>query len=108
MTRLRDLDTFDWCDLEKLATEHGWKLQYRRARCEHGYTREQNCVDCESGYVQDTSTYASLPELGTFNGRPLVAESDDAEDVAFVSAAQTRRIVRKLDRLLPSMPNAEN
>jgi len=82
MTRLRGHDgEMDWCDLMAYATKHGFKVQYRRARCEHGYTPEQTCRDCEGGYVQDTSVYANLP-----HGLMRVAVSDDGSDVAFIVA----------------------
>ncbi len=87
MTRLRNLNPLDWCDLEKRATTKGYRLQYRRSRCQHGYTRDQSCRSCEQGYVDDTSSYAKLPNvLQDDQGQYLIAESDDMEDVAFVRA----------------------
>lgn len=86
MTRLRDLTCMDWVQLHSYAEARHRKVQYRKARCEHGKTRQQTCVDCEGGYVQDTSTYASLGNFGILTGGlALVAESDDGEDVAFLT-----------------------
>ena len=92
MTRLRGhAALIDWVALDKLATERGLLVHFRRARCQHGRTREQTCNDCENGYVTDTSEYANLPY------KPLmaVAVSDDGYDVAFLLHRSVETCVRR-------------
>lgn len=84
----------DWSELTKIAEYRGLKLIYRVARCQHGKTRQQTCIDCEGGYVTDTHTFANIGNFArTAGGRPLVAVSDDGEDVAYVSAREQARAV---------------
>jgi hypothetical protein len=82
MTRIDN--GMDWCELVRLAEDHGWRIIYRVARCQHGYTRQQTCVSCEGGYVDDTYTFANIGRVKELDGRALVAVSDDGEDVAYV------------------------
>jgi len=92
MTRIDN--GMDWCELENIAKYRGLKLIYRVARCQHGKTRQQSCIDCEGGYADDHHTFANIgPVAKTAAGVPLIAVSDDGEDVAYVPESQQSRAV---------------
>jgi hypothetical protein len=90
MTRISD--PMDWSELEQLAKELTIKLVYRVARCQHGYTRNETCRDCENGYANDHHTFANVGNTAFMSGRPLVAVSDDGNDVAYVSDVWQHKI----------------
>lgn len=83
----------DWSDLERLASDIGGTLVYRKARCQHGKTRSESCHPCEMGYATDGHCFARINgSIARWNGSDCVAVSDDGEDAAYLPAKYESRI----------------